>query len=47
MKLGRSTGKPTVAQQQRMAAIREIGCIVAHSLVLIWATDRSRPRCIT
>lgn len=32
MKRGRSTGKPTVAQQQRMDAIAEIGCIVAHSL---------------
>nr|WP_329767020.1 Ref family recombination enhancement nuclease [Stenotrophomonas geniculata] len=32
MKRGRSTGKPTVAQQQRMDAITEIGCIVAHSL---------------
>lgn len=34
MKRGRSTGNPTVAQQQRMDAIREIGCIVAHSLGL-------------
>lgn len=32
MKRGRSTGKPTVAQQQRMDAITEIGCIVAYSL---------------
>jgi hypothetical protein len=32
MKRGRSTGKPTLAQQQRMDAIAEIGCIVAHSL---------------
>lgn len=32
MKRGRSTGKPTVAQQQRMDAITEIGCIVAHRL---------------
>lgn len=32
MKRGRSTGKPTVAQRQRMDAIAEIGCIVAHSL---------------
>ena len=34
MKRGRSTGNPTVAKQQRMDAIREIGCIVAHSLGL-------------
>lgn len=32
MKRGRSTGKPTVAQQRRMDTIAEIGCIVAHSL---------------
>lgn len=29
MKQGRSTGKPTKAQQARHDAIREIGCIVA------------------
>jgi len=34
MKRGRSTGNHTVAQQQRMDAIREIGCIVAQSLGL-------------
>lgn len=34
MKRGRSTGKPTAAQQARMDAITEIGCIVAHSLGL-------------
>lgn len=32
MKRGRSTGNPTAAQRQRMDAIAEIGCIVAHSL---------------
>jgi len=34
MNRGRSTGKPTAAQQARMDAITEIGCIVAHSLGL-------------
>ena len=34
MRRGRSTTTPTRAQQQRMDAIREIGCIVAHSLGL-------------
>jgi len=34
MKRGRSTGKPTAAQQVRMDAIREIGYIVARSLGL-------------
>ncbi|MBA0285284.1 hypothetical protein D7Y26_09480 [Stenotrophomonas maltophilia] len=32
MKRGRSTGNPTVAQQQRMDAITEIGCIVCDAL---------------
>lgn len=32
MKRGRSTGKPTMAQQSRHDAIREAGCIVAHWL---------------
>jgi len=32
MKRGRSTGKPTIAQQRRMDAITDIGCIVAESL---------------
>lgn len=32
MKRGRSNGKPTAAQQQRMDVITEIGCIVAYSL---------------
>lgn len=32
MKRGRSTGKPTNAQQQRMDAITEIGCIVCDAL---------------
>lgn len=36
MKRGRSTGKPTIAQQNRMDAITEIGCIVAHSLGINW-----------
>lgn len=30
MKRGRSTGKPTYAQQRRHDAIRDVGCIVAH-----------------
>lgn len=34
MKRGRSTGNPTVAQQQRMDAIKEIGCVVAQALGL-------------
>lgn len=34
MKRGRSTGNPTVAQQQRMDDIKEIGCIVAQALGL-------------
>jgi hypothetical protein len=32
VKRGRSTGKPTIAQQARHDAIREAGCIVAHKL---------------
>lgn len=32
MKGGRSTGKKTLSQQARLAAIKDIGCIVAHSL---------------
>lgn len=32
MKLGRSTGNPTMAQRQRMDAIRDMGCIVAQAL---------------
>jgi len=36
MKRGRSTSGPTIAQQQRMDAITDIGCIVAHSLGLGW-----------
>lgn len=31
MRRGRSTGKPTKAQQARHDAIREAGCIVAYS----------------
>lgn len=34
MKRGRSTSNPTIAQQQRMDAIKEIGCIVAYALGL-------------
>lgn len=34
MKRGRSTSNPTAAQRQRMDAITDIGCIVAHSLGL-------------
>jgi RecA-dependent nuclease len=30
MKRGRSTGKPTYAQQRRHDTIRDLGCIVAH-----------------
>ncbi|WP_329768936.1 Ref family recombination enhancement nuclease [Stenotrophomonas maltophilia] len=32
MRRGRSTRKPTIAQQQRMDAITEIGCIVCDAL---------------
>lgn len=32
MRRGRSTGKPSVAQQARMDAITDIGCIVAKGL---------------
>nr|WP_313216118.1 Ref family recombination enhancement nuclease [Stenotrophomonas geniculata] len=32
MKRGRSTSKPTVEQQQRMDAIKDIGCVVAYAL---------------
>ena len=42
MKRGRSTGKPTLAQQRRMDTIAEIGCIVAHSLGIDWG-DRPIP----
>lgn len=31
MKRGRSTGKPTRAQQARHDAIRESGCVIAHA----------------
>lgn len=34
MKRGRSTSKPTVEQQQRMDAIKDIGCVVAQALGL-------------
>ncbi len=34
MKRGHSTGNPTIAEQKRMDAITDIGCIVAHSLGL-------------
>ncbi len=34
MRRGRSTSNPTVGQQQRMDAIRDIGCVVAYSLGL-------------
>lgn len=34
MRRGRSTGKPTVAQQAQMYAITDIGCIVARTLGL-------------
>lgn len=30
MKRGRSTGKPTKAEQERLDAIKEIGCVVAR-----------------
>lgn len=36
MKRGRSTGTPTMAEQLRFARIKEIGCIVAHTLGLDW-----------
>ena len=32
MKSGRSTGTPTKAQAARMGAIKERGCVIAHSL---------------
>ncbi len=32
MKCGRSTSTPTIAQQQRMDAIKDIGCIVCGAL---------------
>lgn len=34
MKRGRSTGNPTVAQRQRMDAIKDIGCVIAQALGL-------------
>ncbi|MBH1839362.1 hypothetical protein I5W21_06830 [Stenotrophomonas maltophilia] len=34
MKRGRSTDNPTIAQQARMDAITDLGCIVAHALGL-------------
>ncbi|CRR10709.1 hypothetical protein PAERUG_E15_London_28_01_14_07909 [Pseudomonas aeruginosa] len=34
MKRGRSTSKPTVEQQHRMDAIKDIGCVVAYALGL-------------
>ncbi len=34
MKRGRSTSKPTIEQQQRMDAIKEIGCVIAQALGL-------------
>ncbi|TAA18703.1 hypothetical protein EA658_16585 [Pseudoxanthomonas winnipegensis] len=36
MKRGRSTGNPTLAQQQRFDTIREVGCVVARALGLGW-----------
>ena len=36
MRRGRSTGTPTLAQQQRFEGIKEIGCVVAYSLGLGW-----------
>lgn len=36
MKRGRSTGNPTKAEQQRLDAIKEIGCMLAHRLDLGW-----------
>lgn len=47
MKRGRSAGKPTGAQEKRMDAIAEIGCIVVQSLGIDWGAGRSRPRCTT
>jgi len=34
MKRGRSTSTPTVSQQQRMDAIKDIGCVIAQALGL-------------
>lgn len=34
MKRGRSTGKPTKAEQERLDAIKEVGCIIARILGL-------------
>ena len=39
MRRGRSTGKPTAAQQARMDAMTEIGCIVAKSLGISLGDD--------
>ncbi|MHC1660602.1 hypothetical protein [Stenotrophomonas maltophilia] len=39
MKRGRSTGKQTLAQQARLAAIKDIGCIVAYSLGIRFGED--------
>ncbi len=38
MKTGRSTGKPTAAQQRRFDAIKSehVGCLVAHILGIGW-----------
>lgn len=39
MKQGRSTGKPTIAQQYRFYAIKEIGCICCRTLGITRAAE--------